>query len=83
LSLNQNPEQLARDHIDLLLSQSGWVVQNMKSINLNAAPGVAVREFPTDTGPADYILFVNGKACGIIEAALANFRNVLDGLGGK
>jgi len=30
--------------------------------------GVAVREMDTDTGPADYMLFVDGKACGILEA---------------
>ncbi len=72
MSHNQNPEQLARDRIDLLLSQSGWVVQSVKNINLNVATGVAVREFPTETGPADYVLFVNGKACGLIEAKKAD-----------
>ncbi|MCP4885833.1 MAG: DEAD/DEAH box helicase family protein, partial [Planctomycetaceae bacterium] len=30
--------------------------------------GIAIREMPTDTGPADYMLFIAGKACGIIEA---------------
>jgi type I restriction enzyme R subunit len=30
--------------------------------------GIAVREYLTDVGPADYVLFVDGKPCGIIEA---------------
>ena len=40
----------------------------MKALNLGAALGVAVREYPTDTGPADYVLFVNRAAVGVIEA---------------
>jgi type I restriction enzyme, R subunit len=40
----------------------------MKQLNLGAAVGVAVREYPTDTGPADYVLYVNRNAVGVIEA---------------
>ena len=40
----------------------------MKQLNLGAGLGVAVREYPTDTGPADYVLFVNRNAVGVIEA---------------
>lgn len=65
---NQNPEQKARDQIDALLRQSGWVVQSNKKINLSVGLGQAVREYPTDTGPADYVLFVDKKAVGVIEA---------------
>lgn len=65
---NQNPEQIARDNIDRQLSDSGWIVQNLKALNLNAGMGVAVKEYLTDVGPADYVLFVSGKPCGIIEA---------------
>lgn len=65
---NQNPEQKARDNIDALLKQSGWVVQSVKKIDLNAGLGVAVREYQTDVGPADYVLFVDKKAVGVIEA---------------
>jgi type I restriction enzyme R subunit len=68
MALNQNPEQLARDQIDVLLRQSGWAVQNLKNINLNEGFGQAVREYQTDVGPADYVLFVNKKAVGVIEA---------------
>ena len=62
------PETKARQHIDQKLEQAGWVVQDMKQLNLGAAPGVAVREYPTDSGPADYVLFVNRNAVGVIEA---------------
>ncbi|HLG39403.1 MAG TPA: DEAD/DEAH box helicase family protein [Chitinophagaceae bacterium] len=69
--MNQNPEQLARDKIDADLIQCGWILQNKNQINLNAAVGVAVREYQTDIGPADYVLFVDKKPIGIIEAKRA------------
>lgn len=65
---NQNPEQIARDNIDRQLTACGWVIQSKSKINLNAGLGVAVREYQTDVGPADYVLFVDGKPIGIIEA---------------
>jgi type I restriction enzyme R subunit len=68
---NQTPEQKARDHIDALLKQSGWTVQPNKKIDLNAGLGQAVREYQTDVGPADYVLFVDKKAVGVIEAKRA------------
>lgn len=66
--INQNPEQRARDHIDRMLVASGWVIQDKSNLNPNASLGVAVREYPTDVGPADYVLFVDRKAVGVIEA---------------
>ncbi len=65
---NQNPEQLARDRIDAQLVASGWVIQDKKKFNLAAGLGIAIREYQTDIGPADYVLFVDKKAVGIIEA---------------
>ena len=62
------PEQEARVVIDEKLEQSGWVVQNVAQLNLGAALGVAVREFPTSTGPVDYALFIDGDPVGVIEA---------------
>lgn len=62
------PEQKAREMIDKKLAQSGWIVQDMKQLNLLAGLGVAVREFPTSTGPVDYALFVDGVPVGIVEA---------------
>ena len=66
--INQNPEQIARDHIDKQLTACGWVIQGIKQVNLHVGIGVAVKEYRTDVGPADYILFVDGKPCGVIEA---------------
>ncbi|SDA09855.1 type I restriction enzyme, R subunit [Nitrosospira sp. Nsp18] len=65
---NQNPERKARDNIDALLSQAGWVVQSARRIDLNAGAGQAVREYQTDIGPADYVLLMDKKAVGVIEA---------------
>lgn len=65
---NQNPEQKARDNIDTKLKLAGWVVQSAKKIDFSAGLGIAVREYHTDVGPADYVLFVDKKAVGIIEA---------------
>lgn len=65
---NQNPEQIARDQIDSLLHQAGWVVQSKNKADLSAGKGVAIREYQTSSGPADYVLFVDRKPVGIIEA---------------
>lgn len=65
---NQTPEQIARDEIDARLSASGWFVQHNKKIDFSAAPGVAVCEYQTDVGPADYAIFTEKKAVGVIEA---------------
>jgi type I restriction enzyme R subunit len=62
------PEERAREKIDQQLDQAGWFVQHRKDLNLGAGLGVAVREFRTPVGPADYTLFLDGKAAGIIEA---------------
>ena len=47
------PEAKARQQIDLKLEQAGWVLQDLKQFDPSAGIGVAVREFPTDTGSAD------------------------------
>lgn len=62
------PEQLAREKIDALLKAAGWIIQDMKDFNRNASLGVAVREFQLPAGPCDYLLFIEGKAAGVIEA---------------
>lgn len=62
------PEQKARVEIDRKLEAAGWVVQDFREIDLSAGRGVAVREFPTATGPADYLLYGDRKAMGSIEA---------------
>uniref|UniRef100_UPI002FC69943 DEAD/DEAH box helicase family protein n=1 Tax=Brevundimonas sp. TaxID=1871086 RepID=UPI002FC69943 len=62
------PEAIARQNIDRKLEAAGWVIQGTKELNLGAGQGVAVREYPTDSGPADYVLFVDRQPVGVIEA---------------
>lgn len=62
-------EALAREKIDALLAQAGWHVCDADATNIHAARGVAIREFPLPGhGFADYLLYVDGKAAGVIEA---------------
>lgn len=65
-NINQNPDQKARDNIDKMLVEAGWVVQSKNEVNLSAGTGVAVREYLTDVGPADYVLFADRKPVGVI-----------------
>ncbi|MGI9193731.1 MAG: type I restriction-modification enzyme R subunit C-terminal domain-containing protein [Actinomycetota bacterium] len=62
------PEGEARKQIDQQLLAAGWIIQDRGATNLTAGLGVAVREFPTESGPVDYLLFVNGAAAGAAEA---------------
>ncbi|MCO5104465.1 MAG: hypothetical protein M9919_10725 [Burkholderiaceae bacterium] len=74
------PEAKARKTIDARLLSAGWHVCGVADANIHAAVGVAIREFPLNPGfgYADYLLYVNGKACCVIEAkkegAITNFR---------
>src|SRR5207247_2073007 len=64
-----SPEELAREKIDALLTQCGWVIQNRSTINLSASRGIAIREaLLKDRDEVDYLLFVDGKAIGTVEA---------------
>jgi type I restriction enzyme, R subunit len=66
---NQCPQRKkSRLQIDKKLELARWVIQDFKPINLGISVGVVVREYPTNSGPADYIIFVNRKAVGVIEA---------------
>ena len=62
------PEELACINIDKQLTACGWIVQSRAEMNLYAGRGIAVREFPLSTGEADYLLFVDRKAVGVVEA---------------
>ncbi len=62
------PEDQAREAIDRRLVQAGWLLQDMKQLDLGAGRGLAVREFRTDSGQADYVLFVDRQPVGVIEA---------------
>ncbi|MBW8485960.1 DEAD/DEAH box helicase family protein [Actinomadura parmotrematis] len=61
-------EAEVREHVDGMLRAAGWDVQDEKDINLFAADGVAVREVGTARGVADYLLYVDRKIVGVIEA---------------
>jgi type I restriction enzyme R subunit len=62
------PEQKARERIDHQLAQCGWLVQDFAELNISAALGVAVRNFPLKTGVADYLLYADCRAVGVVEA---------------
>ncbi|MBD0305628.1 MAG: restriction endonuclease subunit R, partial [Nitrospiraceae bacterium] len=64
------PEEKARQHIDEALAKAGWSVQDLKDVNLAMARGIAVRNFPLTRGHgfADYLLYIDGKTAGVIEA---------------
>ena len=63
-----SPEKRARQQIDAQLTACGWVVQDYKAVEFSAGRGIALREVPLTTGPCDYLLLVDRKACGVIEA---------------
>ena len=62
------PEAKARILIDAKLTASGWAVQSYNDMNLSAGSGLAITEFPGAHGPADYLLYVDGRAIGVVEA---------------
>ena len=67
---NLNPEEQARVLIDSQLTAAGWVVQDRSAIDLVNHIGVAVREVILEkwAGRADYVLYLNRKMVGVIEA---------------
>ena len=68
LDENRTPKQRARDNIDRMLERAGWTVQSKSKVDFSAGLGIAVREYQTDVGPADYVLFVDKKPAGVVEA---------------
>lgn len=66
------PEGKERLEIDKQLIECGYIIQDMSDLNISAAKGVIVREYLTDTGPVDYLIFINKKPVGVIEAKEIN-----------
>jgi len=66
----ETPEDRARKTIDELLAAAGWLVQDRDRANVSAGRGVAIRYFPLKSGYgfADYLLYVDGAAVGVVEA---------------
>lgn len=67
----ETPEQQARREIDAQLRTAGWFVQDKRHLNLHAGPGVALCETDVEGGFADYMLFGDAKALGVLEAKAA------------
>lgn len=63
-----HPEEKSRLKIDKKLMEVGYDVQDYQDFNLSTKKGVIIREYPTDTGPVDYLIFINKKPVGVIEA---------------
>jgi hypothetical protein len=74
------PEGKAPAIIDAQLGAAGWVVQDRDQLDRHASLGVAVREYPMTNGPTDYLLLIDGKACGTVEAKPEGFT--LSGVAG-
>ncbi|HEY5550734.1 MAG TPA: DEAD/DEAH box helicase family protein, partial [Opitutaceae bacterium] len=68
------PEQSARVQIDAMLAAAGWLVQDYRQLNLGAARGIALREVPLKSGRCDYLLLVDRKPLGIVEAKKVGTR---------
>ncbi len=68
--MSENPEQRARRNIDADLTAAGWLVQDRDDLDLAAGRGVAAREFAMKSGFgfADYLLYLDRKAVGAVEA---------------
>lgn len=62
------PEQRARQQIDAQLAASGWVVQDYRQFDPSAGRGIALREAPLKSGTCDYLLLVDRRAVGVVEA---------------
>lgn len=62
------PEQQARQTIDAMLAAAGWAVQDYKAFDPSASAGIALREVPLKSGRCDYLLLVNRRPVGIVEA---------------
>ena len=68
----RTPEQKARDKIDAMLNQAGWKVQSKDMLDFSANLGIAVREYQTDVGPTDYVLFVESKPSALSRPSRRN-----------
>src|SRR4051812_38037489 len=68
--MSDKPEQQARRNVDSALATAGWLVQDRKHVNITAGRGVAIREFQLRSGHgfADYLLYLDGAAAGVVEA---------------
>jgi type I restriction enzyme R subunit len=67
--MSSAPETHARERIDAMLRAAGWAVQDRDRYDPGAAQGIALREYAFEGGgAADYLLVVDRKAVGVVEA---------------
>ncbi len=66
--MRRTPEQQARERIDGQLEECGWNVQDFRKADFSAGRGIALREVRLKSGPCDYLLLVDRKPVGVIEA---------------
>lgn len=68
------PEDKAKDNIDRMLTKSGWAVRDQNDAHISAYRGLATRNFTLKQGHgcADYVLYVDGWAAGVVEAKKGN-----------
>ena len=62
------PEQQARQSIDAMLAAAGWAFQDYKAFDSSTSTGIALREVPLKSDRCDYLLLVNRKTVGVVEA---------------
>jgi type I restriction enzyme R subunit len=73
LQSSKKPEEIAREDVDKMLELSGWRVQDLSERNLSESLGVAITEAHLKTGFSDYMLFVDRRPVGIVEAKPKGF----------
>ena len=76
MTVNQNPEQIARDTIDRKLIESGFAVQDRKKIDWRVSPGIAVREYPTDVVLPIMFCLWTGFLLGLLKQVKNYLNNV-------
>src|SRR5437588_4580608 len=65
----ESERQTRKRRIDPLLESLGWRVMPFDpEAPLDTLQGCAIEEYPTDNGPADYALCVEGRILGVVEA---------------
>ena len=69
VSQTMDESQTRKTRIDPMLQSAGWkVIAYDPSTPLSACHHCAIEEYPTENGPADYALCLDGRITGIVEA---------------
>lgn len=79
--MTESEWQTRKRRIDTRLRALGWKITPHKpGMDTSKLDAVALEEYPTANGPADYALFLHGQFMGIIEAkkVTVNPQNVLE-----